>query len=345
MTQRPLVSAVIPAYNASSTIDRCLLSVFADGTQRLECVVVDDGSVDNTAEVVTTFCESYPDCSIRLVRQENAGVSVARNRGIEEASGDWITFVDADDVLCAGWLSTIYDATVTYPRADVIIFSGSANRGVLDATDCLRGCLSSKKRPGSIVRSALCCPFAKAYARVRLGERDIRFPEGIRTGEDMLFNAMIYVRDARIFAWPKSIYVYRKQMGSVTNRADARYLQNELSYHLHLVDILARSNLSEVEQRDIVLENCLGGVLGVIGRSLDATKAMEDLLSSESGADYREALDRLPDFVDRFSRYQMVALRLAAAGRISAAGHVTFVIRRVKELRYAAAGGIVEERI
>ena len=86
------ISVVIPAYNAEQTIGRTLDSVLAQTRAADEIIVVDDGSADASADVI----RSYGD-KVRLIQQENAGVSVARNAGIEAAAGDWIAFLDGDD--------------------------------------------------------------------------------------------------------------------------------------------------------------------------------------------------------------------------------------------------------
>ncbi|MET4453733.1 glycosyltransferase family 2 protein [Bradyrhizobium sp. RT3b] len=92
----PLVSVVIPAYNASATINETLRSVRSQSHELLEIVVVDDGSTDNTAMVAQRHVDQDP--RIRIIRQDHAGVAAARNRGWQSARADFIGFVDADDL-------------------------------------------------------------------------------------------------------------------------------------------------------------------------------------------------------------------------------------------------------
>jgi glycosyltransferase involved in cell wall biosynthesis len=93
---QPLVSVVIPAYNAAATLRETLGSVLGQTYRRLEVVIVDDGSADGTAQIAAAAARRDP--RIRLVRQRNAGVAAARNRGIAETAGTFIAFVDADDL-------------------------------------------------------------------------------------------------------------------------------------------------------------------------------------------------------------------------------------------------------
>jgi glycosyltransferase involved in cell wall biosynthesis len=88
----PLVSVIIPSYNYIDYIDKCLGSVLSQDYSRIELIVVDDGSTDGTVE----FLKSFRGIS-KLILQENRGVSIARNRGLLEANGDFIAFLDADD--------------------------------------------------------------------------------------------------------------------------------------------------------------------------------------------------------------------------------------------------------
>lgn len=93
---RDLVSVAIPAFNAAEMIDEMLQSVRGQTYRCLEIIVVDDGSIDQTAEIVRQHIAQ--DQRIRLNKQENSGVATARNRGISEAIGYYVTPIDADDL-------------------------------------------------------------------------------------------------------------------------------------------------------------------------------------------------------------------------------------------------------
>ena len=104
------VSVVIPTYNRRDTLARALDSVFAQTRTPFEVIVVDDGSNDGTSDWVR---EVYPE--VRLLEQENQGVSAARNYGIREASGTWLAFLDSDDAWFPEKLASQVQALETSP--------------------------------------------------------------------------------------------------------------------------------------------------------------------------------------------------------------------------------------
>jgi hypothetical protein len=104
--EAPLVSVLVPCWNAAASIERALGSVLADPALSLECIVVDDASTDGTPDVVARLAERDP--RVILVRQPaNQGVSAARNRGLELVRGEWLTLLDADDRFVGGGLAQL----------------------------------------------------------------------------------------------------------------------------------------------------------------------------------------------------------------------------------------------
>jgi glycosyltransferase involved in cell wall biosynthesis len=112
---RPLATIVVPVYNAEATLATALESALGQDYRPFEVVVVDDGSTDSTAEVA----RSFPD--IRYVHQENAGPSASRNRGVKEAEGELVAFLDADDELPPSKLSVQVGYLLEHPDVDCVL--------------------------------------------------------------------------------------------------------------------------------------------------------------------------------------------------------------------------------
>ena len=93
----PQASIIIPAYNQEKYISECLNSVTNQTVTNWECIVVNDGSTDNTKKIILSYTEQYP--KIRMVDQPNKGLSASRNKGLSEAKGDYIQFLDSDDAI------------------------------------------------------------------------------------------------------------------------------------------------------------------------------------------------------------------------------------------------------
>jgi glycosyltransferase involved in cell wall biosynthesis len=113
------ISVIIPLYNKVNSIANCLNSVFQQSYKPFEIIVVNDGSIDGSAQIVSGMKNSL----VKLINQPNMGVSSARNRGILEANGDWIAFLDADDIWLPDYLSTISYLFEQYPEANVLATS------------------------------------------------------------------------------------------------------------------------------------------------------------------------------------------------------------------------------
>ncbi len=119
MNNRPILSIIIPLYNCEKYIKQCLDSILAQGLEMtdFEVIIVDDGSKDNSYSIVSEYAKSHD--NIRVVKQENQGVACARNNALEKAKGEYITFVDADDMLVAGSLKSLLEIAIDN-KADIV---------------------------------------------------------------------------------------------------------------------------------------------------------------------------------------------------------------------------------
>ena len=104
----PLISVIVPVYNAQKTLARCLESISNQTFRDLEIIVVNDGSSDDSEKI----CCQFQDARLRLISQSNQGVSQARNTGIDYAEGKFLCFVDADDYLMSNHIETLYRTIV-----------------------------------------------------------------------------------------------------------------------------------------------------------------------------------------------------------------------------------------
>lgn len=104
-----MISVIIPIYNKQRFIGRCIESVLSQTYTDWELLLIDDGSTDASAERIQSY---LADQRIRYIYKENGGVSSARNRGIKEAKGEWIIYIDADDYFLPEALQILYDTAV-----------------------------------------------------------------------------------------------------------------------------------------------------------------------------------------------------------------------------------------
>lgn len=184
-----MISVIIPLYNKEQQIEETLKSVLDQSFERFEIVIVDDGSTDTSVEKVLMF----RDPRIRLIRQENAGVSAARNRGVAEARFDFVSFLDADDCWKPNYLQTQYELSQKYPQCDVFACNyefvhpdGSVHPTIIRKLKITGqdGILDNYFEVASCSHPPLWTS-AVMVRKVALQQIGV-FPVGIRSGEDLL---------------------------------------------------------------------------------------------------------------------------------------------------------------
>lgn len=186
------ISVVIPLFNKQGAIDRTINSVLRQSRTPEELIVVDDGSSDRSAEIARkALAEGAERIRWRLISQENSGVSVARNRGAEEAAFNFIAFLDADDEWLPTYLEEIERLARTYPEATVftVRLAKPGPQGLVPEPSALPpdffGMLA---RPLDVYRRGYgIISSSSIVIRRDAWERSGGFPAGVRSGEDMFW--------------------------------------------------------------------------------------------------------------------------------------------------------------
>ncbi|WP_346696381.1 glycosyltransferase family 2 protein [Barnesiella viscericola] len=198
-----MISVVIPLYNKEKQIAHTLKSVLNQTFQDFEIVIVDDGSTDGSVAEV----EKYSDSRIRLVHQQNAGVSAARNRGIEEAKGELIAFLDADDEWKPEYLATQYHLYQKYPDCSVYAcnYEFRDSEGKVSPTIIRKIPFVGEDGILSNYFEVACCSHPPLWtSAVMVKKQAIQavggFPVGIKSGEDLLTWARLAVNGVIAFS-------------------------------------------------------------------------------------------------------------------------------------------------
>lgn len=225
-------SIIIPAYNAALTLSACLDSILAQTESDWECLCVDDGSSDDTMEIIRNY-ESQ-DRRIRGFYQTHGGPSRARNHALAVASGEWVSFVDADDKVDPDYLSSF---AAEPSKADInftgirFIWPDGENREYFLKKDCAEdperiGALCERLVYNEIGRNLFGYSVNKFFRRELLLREGIRFPEGLNAGEDEVTALWACGLAAGINILPLVKYNYLLSENGLSSRAgESRELQ------------------------------------------------------------------------------------------------------------------------
>ncbi len=221
MTEK--ITVIVPVYNVENYLDKCLDSVIKQTYKNIEIIVVNDGSTDNSGEI----CQEYAEIDYRIIyiEQENAGLSAARNTGLDNMSGDYVTFVDSDDWIEQDYLETLYKKIVEY-QADIAVgnyYSFNESEGmfyfhisgdsyyekVFDNVSIFENLYESQEMKSFALISA----WGKLY-KASLFDY-IRFDKG-KLGEDGYMNQKLYLLVQKVIYINQGLYAYRQRSGSIT---------------------------------------------------------------------------------------------------------------------------------
>lgn len=186
MMNKPMISVIVPVYNAEKYLQRCVDSILKQSFTDFELLLIDDGSHDRSGELCDEYAEK--DNRVRVFHKENGGVSSARNVGLDNALGDWLTFVDADDTLSRDFLYHMVTGidecvSLVVSNCDVIMKDKvNLSHVTLENTTISGNLMLIRLLKGDNVRNEV---WAKLFKRSFIGNE--RFSSRIVIGEDLLF--------------------------------------------------------------------------------------------------------------------------------------------------------------
>ena len=210
----PRISLIVPVHNVEKYLPRCLESIRKQDFSDLEIICINDGSTDASSSLLEIAAQLDP--RITVINQPNSGVSAARNRGLDTASGEIIMFVDADDFLVPGACKVVAQAFANN-KPDILTF-GASGITFGQPSPWLRNALSPKQSvvhgfDKNLFKKARERPYIwlSAFSRPFIEEYSLRFDEDLAIGEDHLFYLDAYARAKLTVAIEKTLYTYRAE--------------------------------------------------------------------------------------------------------------------------------------
>lgn len=234
----PKISVIVPVYKVEKYLPKCIDSILAQTFTDFELLLIDDGSPDNSGAI----CDEYAkkDSRIRVFHKENGGVSSARNLGLDEAKGEWISFVDGDDTVDDKMLSTMY---IESKCDNHIVICGmrihevDSSVRLAEGYDRLVNTVGILEYDQNNILSLLeyhllHSPCDKLYNRSIIISNSLRYDTAASYNEDLLFNLDYFKQVTKVTVLPHVFYNYfRYQEGTSTGR-----------YHPNLIDLPAKIN-------------------------------------------------------------------------------------------------------
>jgi glycosyltransferase involved in cell wall biosynthesis len=260
----PLISVIVPIYNVEPWLERCIDSIRNQTYQNLEIILVDDGSLDKCGEI----CDRYEkeDDRIKVIHKRNSGLSAARNAGLDVCHGDYIGFVDSDDVVHPEMYARLYADICTYHTSlafcQVLICydSNVSFPQMIAQSECLHKNEVTRRSLQGMVWFSAC---TKLYHRSLFD--GIRYPEG-RINEDYPVTMRIYDRCECIVVNHNKMYAYFKREGSITTSSLSVNSFDQIisAEEVHLFIKKTHPDYSDLSAR-ILLSACIGLLLKTDG--------------------------------------------------------------------------------
>ena len=297
-----VVTIVVPIYNAEKYLRDCLNSIPNSYQSKYEIILVNDGSTDSSLQICKEFVGQRH--NVRLINQDNKGVSEARNVGLRNAEGEWICFLDSDDQFNRDSFDQVIDL-LKESSAEFVICSDKFREEIhLKKDELLLSILGYG--PEHIANSYLNCAFSKFYKMSFLKDTKMSFTTKLINGEDMLFNFEVALKATNINYYPLGIYYFRKNLNSSTNSFDNKIIETEIKFHEALKKIMIENDLTEDFWWEIYNKTLLDGLFVCNYRFALSREYndFEDILSLINIPEYKNVVSKSDGFKDSFPLFK-----------------------------------------
>lgn len=285
MSFNPLISVIVPAYNVADYIIKTLESLDNQSSNNFEVIVIDDGSTDLTADLVDDFCLAHP-ARFSVIHQCNLGLYEARKTGVRAANGEYVAFLDGDDVLHSEFVKSIEDAIEKTPvdmvlfrmcrnrdfKTDnaALFFSPCENEGALEVNS-LRALLLTSDTINNVVTKVTRRKCYEAFVKEE--------PRRISMAEDKLISSLLFDTISCASFLDKVLYFYRPNEKSITKGSFTINRFEDLTYvHEQLGEKLEKWHMGEL--RDAFESLYLSQLGDQLGSLVDSAKRPQEIIQN-----------------------------------------------------------------
>lgn len=267
-----MLSVIVPVYNAAKNLRRCLDSLLAQDVADYEVICVDDGSTDRSGEILREYENLHPDI-IRLIVQENFGVSAARNKGLDAARGDIVAFCDADDYLILGaynyLLNHFWNDDIDVLKFNSITLDHHALKTYKEAGDLYGEVLLRGEGKSLYQKIRPCFVWQNLYRKEFLDRHDLRFGSN-NYAEDISFNLDVFMKNPQFVEVSTNIYRYTVSEGQMTKNRNKQRMRHAVNDILYLFWKMTTYAMRDEELRPVMSEYKEELMLSCMSRMLSA---------------------------------------------------------------------------
>lgn len=250
MKKYPLISVIVPVYNVDQYLNRSIDSILSQTYTDIEVLLVDDGSTDCSGKI----CDEYAnkDSRVRVFHKINEGVSSARNVGLDNAKGQWITFVDADDWIDKNMYQKLYNTAVS-TQADIVLCSFYEYHGL--GKTFLIEAISTESDKIEILRNyilsftSLCNMLVSRNLYV---DNNLRIPKDINNCEDFWLTVRLFYYAKKIYSLHIPLYYYnRENVNSILNNPNEERRNSEYLSYIDTINFFQSNGVLNLYEKEI----------------------------------------------------------------------------------------------